>query len=184
MLKFDLTPVMGMTINGATFFLTSDWNHNDAPFVHNVYSSSDDTWSEATVNGVNRPVDSTLTFLDSRVIGGVFETCGPFFLPCEDHSWNVTSGVAGSDGVGGASAFFTLLIRPDLSQAGTGGVTGFGPHFFDRTGTNYEQYYGQVVVPRLIIEASPVPLPAAIWALGGGLAMLTGVSRRRRTVAG
>lgn len=117
-LKFDLSPLTGMTVNSATLELTSIFNHNSGTFVHEVYSSSDDSWTEGTVTGVNRPGDATLTLLGSTHISGTSQA----------YTWDVLAGVVGADGLAGAGNVLTLIIRPELSQAGNA----FGPHFNDR----------------------------------------------------
>lgn len=117
-IKFDLSPFTGMTINSATLELTSFFNHHQGIFTHEIYSSSDDSWEEDTITGLNRPSDSTLTLLDSTNIDGVSQT----------YTWDVMAGVVGTDGLAGTGELLTLMIRPELSQAGTA----FGPHFFDR----------------------------------------------------
>jgi len=145
-LKFDLTPVVGMRINSASVELTTIFNHNSGAFSHQMYSSGDDSWSESTVNGVNRPAESTLHLLSATTING---TSAPY-------TWNVLSGVTGSDGLGGSGVTITFLVRPDLSQA----ASVFGPHFNDRTAASG--------VPRLLLDVSPVPEPPAwmLWSIG------------------
>lgn len=155
-LKFDLSSLSGMTINTASFELTSIFNHNSGTFVHEVFSSSDDSWTEGTVTGINRPLDSTLTLLDSTDISGSSQT----------YSWDVLTGVVGTDGLAGTNDFLTLLVRPDLSQAGS---VGFGPHFNDRADLSG--------FPRLLIDANPVPVPAAVWLFGSGLIGLFGMRK-------
>jgi hypothetical protein len=140
-LKFDLTPLVGMTVNSASLELTSFFNHASGTFTHDVYSSSDDSWTEGTVNGVNRPADATLTFLDATNISGVSQA----------YSWNVLAGVVGPDGLGGAGNVLTLFLRPDLSQAGNA----FGPHIYDR--------HAAAGFPRLLLDA--VPRPVAVEAM-------------------
>lgn len=115
-LKYDLSSLAGMTINSARLELTSHFNHHAGTFTHEVFSSSDDSWTEATITGVNRPAEPTLTLLDSIPINGSSQT----------YSWNVLTGVLGSDGLAGMNNFLTLLVRPDLSQAGSTD-SGFGP---------------------------------------------------------
>ena len=95
-LKFDLSPLERMTINSATFELTSHFNHHAGVFTHEVYSSSDDSWTEDTVTGVNRPSDMTLTLLDSTNIGAVSQA----------YTWDVSAGVTGADGLAGAGKPF------------------------------------------------------------------------------
>src|SRR5687768_3099939 len=73
-LKFDLSSLAGMTINSASLELTSNFNHDAGTFAHQVFSSSDDSWMEGTVTGVNRPLDSTLTLMDSTDISGISQT--------------------------------------------------------------------------------------------------------------
>lgn len=131
-LKFDLSSLAGKTINSATLELTSYFNHNNSFFFHEVFSSSDDSWTEETVTGVNRPLDSTLSLLDSTAING----------DSKAYTWDVTAGISGADGFAGTNNVLTFLIRPELSQAGNA----FGPHFNDRDSTSG--------VPRLIINAS------------------------------
>ncbi len=141
-LKFDLSSLAGLTIDSAVFELTSDFNHSAASFSHQVFSSTDDSWTELTLNGINRPADPTLALLDSTNIDGTSQA----------YSWNVLSGLVGAAGLAGPNDFLTLLIRPDLAQAGQL----FGPHFFDRgSATGF---------PRLIIEAhaSAVPEPGTM----------------------
>jgi hypothetical protein len=171
-LKFDLSPIEGMSINSASFELTSISNHNSGSFVHEIFSSSDDSWAEETVSGTNRPSDSTLSFLDSTDITGTSQI----------YSWDVLDGVIGTDGIGGTNNFLTLLIRPELSQAGYGV---FGPHFNDR-----EDLSG---FPRLLIDVdvnqnpapapNPVPVPAAIWLFGSGLISFLGMRKNKARIA-
>ncbi len=155
-LKFDLTPLSGMSISSASFELTSIFNHSSSTFAHEVFSSSDDSWTENTVTGLNRPSDSTLSLLDSINIDGSSQT----------YSWNVLAGVIGSYGINGTNNFLTLLIRPELSQAGNGG---FGPHFNDR-----EDLSG---FPRLLINVNLVPVPTAVWLFVSGLVGLIGMRK-------
>jgi len=152
-LKFDLSSLARMHINSAVFELTSTFNHSEDSFSHEVYSSNDDSWSENTITGTNRPLDSSLTFLDSTNINGTSQT----------YSWNVLIGVSGLDGLGGANDVLTLMVRPELSQAGSGG---FGPHFNDREALS--------LFPVLLIDASPVPVPAAVWFFSSALMGLFG----------
>lgn len=150
-LKFDLSALTGMTVNGATFELTSVFNHNAGAFLHDVYSSSDDSWAEGTVTGVSRPANSTITLLDSTSINGTSQAS----------TWNVLAGVTGADGLAGTGKVLTLFIRPDLSQAGTV----LGPHFNDRTVASG--------FPRLILDVSPsaaVPEPGTLALLAFGFA--------------
>jgi hypothetical protein len=119
LLKFDLSAVVGMQINSASLELTTNFNHSSSTFSHQMYSSSDDSWAETSVNGINRPANSTLSLLSAASINGV----------SRPYLWNVLSGVTGSDGLGGSGAVITFLIRPDLSQTGVA----FGPHFNDRS---------------------------------------------------
>ncbi len=157
-LKFDLTPLSGMSISSASFELTSISNHSSSAFAHEVFSSSDDSWTEGTVTGINRPSDSTLSLLDSTNIDGSSQT----------YSWNVLAGVVGTDGIDGTNNFLTLLVRPELSQAGSGG---FGPHFNDR-----EDLSG---FPRLLINANPVPVPTALWLFCSGLVGLISMRKNK-----
>lgn len=150
-LKFDLSSLTGRAINSASLELTSNFNHNAGTFTHQVFSSSDDSWMEGTVTGVNRPLDSTLTLLDSTDINGISRT----------YSWDVLPGVLGGDGLAGTNNFLTLLIRPDLSQAGSTDF-GFGPHFNDRASLSG--------FPQLVL--SPVPAPAAVWLYSFGLILI------------
>jgi len=156
-LKFDLSSLAGMNVNSASFELTSLFNHSSSSFAHEVYSSVDDSWTEDTVTGVNRPLDSSLTFLDSADINGVSQT----------YSWDVLTGVTGTDGLAGTNDFLTLLLRPELSQAGSGG---FGPHFKDRE--DLSQF------PVLLVDASPVPVPTAVWLFSSGLIGLFGAKAK------
>lgn len=156
-LKFDLNSLTGMRITSATFELTSNFNHSPLTFSHEVYSSSNDSWTEGTITGINRPFDSTLTLLDSTNIDGTSQT----------YSWNVLSGVAGPDGVPGPNNVLSLVVRPELSQAGSGVL---GPHFNDRNFASGS--------PRLIINANPVPVPAAVWFFGSALIGLFGLKHR------
>ncbi|RLA18867.1 MAG: hypothetical protein DRQ61_12340 [Gammaproteobacteria bacterium] len=164
-LKFDLTSLAGMTVNSASLELTSISNHNAGAFIHDIFSSSNDSWTEGTVTGLNRPLNSTLTFLDSINISGTSQT----------YSWNVLTGVTGTDGLTGTNNLLTLLIRPNLSQAGTA----FGPHFNDRSSTSG--------APLLRIDANPasgtgptpsVPEPTTIALLALGFLGI-GFSRKK-----
>jgi hypothetical protein len=141
-LKFDLTPIVGTTVVSASLELTSFANHAAATFVHNVYSSSDDSWTESGVNGVNRPADGTLTFQSSTNIDNTSQA----------YTWSVLAGVIGPDGLGGSGNTLTLLVRPDLSQAGTP----FGPHFYDRRAS--------AGGPRLILDVRPLGVETVSWA--------------------
>jgi len=152
-LKFDLSSLAGMTINSAIFELTSSFNHSTDSFLHEVYSSSDDSWSESTITGVSRPLDSSLTSLNTIEISGLLQT----------HSWDVINGVIGNDGLAGENDFLTLLVRPELSQTQSGG---FGPHFYDRKDPSF--------FPVLLVDASPVPVPTAIWFFSSALIGLFG----------
>jgi hypothetical protein len=164
-LKFDLSALAGMTVSSATFELTTFSNHAAGMFVHEVYSSSDDSWAEGTVTGVNRPSDSTLTLLDSTNIGGTSQA----------YTWNVLAGVVGTDGLAGVGDLLTLLVRPDLSQDDS--VT-FGPHFNGRTSISG--------FPRLLVDVEPsvVPIPTAVWLFGSGLIGLLGLTKREGEAKG
>jgi hypothetical protein len=155
-LKFDLSSLAGWIVDSAVLELTSHFNHSGVSFAHQMFSSTDDSWTEATLSGINRPADPTLALLSSTNIDGTSQA----------YSWNVLSGVVGAAGLAGANDLLTFLIRPDLSQAGQV----FGPHFFDRGSA--------VGFPRLIVEAHrpAVPEPAVWLLLGTGLAT---VLRRR-----
>jgi hypothetical protein len=131
-LKFDLSSLVGVEIKSATFELTSNFNHSSDTFIHEVFSSSDDNWTENIVTGVNRPLNSTMTLQDSTGIGGVSQT----------YSWNVIAGVTGGDGLAGINNLLTLIVMPQLSQAGNA----FGPHFNDSDSSSG--------FPRLIINAA------------------------------
>lgn len=160
-LKFDLSSLTGMAINSASFDLTSFFNHSPGTFSHEVFSSSDDSWAEATVTGLDRPSDASLTFLSSTDINEELQT----------YSWDVLAGVSGMDGLEGENNWLTLFLRPDLAQAGTA----FGPHFYGSESDNVD-------VPVLIIDADPiitVPEPVTLALLG-----LAGISflRKKKTV--
>lgn len=160
-LKFDLTPIVGVQINSASLELTTIFNHSGGAFSHQVYSSTDDSWTEATVNGINRPANSTLTLLSAASINGVSAS----------YTWNVLSGVTGSAGLGGTGTLLTFLVRPDLAQ--TGSV--FGPHFNDRTASSG--------FPRLLLDVSPVPESASWLLLSAGLAALLARTRVGKPLA-
>lgn len=149
-LKFDLSGLAGLQVNSASLQLSAIFNHSSDAFVHQVYSSSDDSWGEATVNGINRPADSTLTLLDAASIDGQSRV----------YSWNVLAGMQGAAGLAGPNTLLTLLIRPDLAQAGNA----FGPHFNDRSVADG--------APRLLLDVSPVPEPAHGLLLAAGLLAL------------
>jgi hypothetical protein len=161
LLKFDLGPVAGMTVTGAVLELTTFANHNSAGFDHDIYSSSDDSWSENTVTGTMRPADSTLTLLDTTSIDGTPQT----------YAWDVLGGVTGSDGLGGGNDLLTLMLRPELTPSETS--IEFGPHIYSsEDSTGY---------PRLLLETvDPVPLPAAAWLFASALIAVTGFARWRR----
>lgn len=156
LLQFDLGGLGPVQVNSAQLALTTFTNHNSNAFSHQVFSSSDDTWTELGVNGVNRPADSTLSLLSATLIDGVSQT----------YSWDVLAGVVGGDGLGGGNNRLTLVVRPDLSQSSSL----FGPHFWDRTVA--------IGAPKLTLDISPVPEPAT-WALllvGGAF-----ILRRKRS---
>ncbi|HNG60106.1 MAG TPA: PEP-CTERM sorting domain-containing protein, partial [Cellvibrionaceae bacterium] len=144
-------------VNSASLALTTFTNHNFNAFSHQVFSSSDDSWTEASINGVNRPADSSFTLLSATLIDGNSQT----------YTWDVLAGVVGTDGLGGSNNLLTLVVRPDLSQNNSS----FGPHFWDRT--------APIGAPKLTLDISPVPEPAS-WALllAGGAFILR---RKRRT---
>lgn len=156
LLQFDLSGLGPVQVNSASLALTSFTNHNLNAFSHQVYSSSNDSWTESSINGVNRPADSTLSLLSATLIDGESRT----------YTWDVLSGVLGSDGLGGSNNLLTLVVRPDLSQSNSQ----FGPHFWDRTAA--------IGAPKLTLDVSPVPEPAS-WALllAGGVFIL----RRKRS---
>ncbi|HEY6527366.1 MAG TPA: DNRLRE domain-containing protein [Cellvibrionaceae bacterium] len=158
LLKFDLTGLANVQVNSARLELTTIFNHNSNAFSHQVFSSSDDNWSESTVNGLNRPTDASLTWLAAIDINGVSKT----------YSWNVLGGVIGADGLGGAGHELTLVVRPDLNQS----ASTFGPHFIDRTALSG--------VPKLSLDVSPVPEPASWWLLLVGTAFITRFARTKR----
>lgn len=148
-LKFDLSSIVGMQVNSASLELTTIFNHSGGSFSHQLYSSSNDSWTEATINGINRPANSTLTLLSATSINGI----------SKPYTWNALSGVTGSDGLGGTGTLLTFVVRPDLIQ--TGSV--FGPHFNDRSaGSGF---------PRLLLDVSPVPESASWLLLTAGLAL-------------
>lgn len=154
-LKFDLSSITG-NVNTATFELTSFFNHSSGTFSHQVFSSTDDSWTENTVTGINRPGDSTFALLDSTNIDAASRA----------YTWNVLAGVTGSAGLAGTNNVLTLVIRPDLSQAGNA----FGPHFFDRGAS--------AGFPRLLLDVGPtaIPEPGSLALFITGL--LGGVVRR------
>lgn len=147
LLKFDLSSLTQVQINSATLELTTIFNHNSNVFSHQVFSSSNDNWSESTINGVNRPADSTLTLLSATGIDGVSQA----------YSWDVLGGVTGVDGLAGTGNMLTLVLRPDLSQSSST----FGPHFNDRSVLNG--------APRLSLNVSAIPEPATWWLLSVGI---------------
>lgn len=156
-LKFDLSSLVSSTVNSATLELTSTFNHSNAGFSHQVFSSNDDSWTEATVNGLNRPANSTLSLLSATSINGVSQA----------YTWNVLSGVVATDGLAGTGNVLTLMIRPDLVQSGNV----FGPHFNDRGIASG--------FPRLILDISPVPEPTSWLLLAVGIAGITYRLRER-----
>lgn len=156
-LKFDLSSLAGMNVASATLNLTTFLNHSNSPYLHQVYSSSDDSWTEASITGLNMPASSTLTLLSATSIDGTLKT----------YSWNVLSGVTGQDGLSG-NKMLTLLVKPDLSQAGTF----YGPHFYERTALSN--------TPSLTLDVSPVPEPES-WAMFAlGLAAVGTLARKQR----
>ncbi|HMW71232.1 MAG TPA: PEP-CTERM sorting domain-containing protein [Cellvibrionaceae bacterium] len=157
LLQFDLGSLGPVQVNSASLALTTFTNHNFNAFSHQVFSSSDDSWTEASINGVNRPADSSFTLLSATLIDGNSQT----------YTWDVLAGGVGTDGLGGSNNLLTLVVRPDLSQNNSS----FGPHFWDRT--------APIGAPKLTLDISPVPEPAS-WALllAGGAFILR---RKRRT---
>ena len=156
MLKFDLSSLAGLNVSSATLNLTSVLNHSSSAYSHQVYSSTDDSWTEATLTGQNFP--ASLTLLSATSIDGTSQT----------YSWDVLSGVTGSDGLLGSNSMLTLFITPDLSQAGTD----YGPHFYDRTAFDG--------APSLTLNVSAVPEPES-WSLFAlGLAGIGALARKRK----
>lgn len=155
-LKFDLSSLAGLNVSSATLNLTSVLNHSSSAYSHQVYSSTDDSWTEATLTGQNFP--ASLTLLSATSIDGTSQT----------YSWDVLSGVTGSNGLLGSNSMLTLFITPDLSQAGTD----YGPHFNDRTALDG--------APSLTLNVSAVPEPES-WSLFAlGLAGIGALARKRK----
>ena len=130
-IKFDLSSLVGVEIKSATLELTSNFNHNSDSFIHEIFSSSDDNWTENEITGINRPLNATMTLLDATEISGTSQT----------YAWNTIAGVTGADGLAGTNNLLTLIVIPRLSQAGNA----FGPHFDDSSSSSG--------FPRLIINA-------------------------------
>lgn len=160
-LKFDLSGLAGMNVSSAALNLTSVLNHSSNAYSHQVYSSTDDSWTEVTLTGQNFPANSTLSLLSATVIDGTSKT----------YSWDVLAGVNGSAGLLGTNSTLTLLIKPDLTQAGSY----YGPHFNDRTALEN--------APSLTLNVTAVPEPES-WAMfAAGLAAVGALARRKKAAA-
>lgn len=156
LIKFDLHALAGFSVSSAELQLTTLENHNSASFLHQVYSSADDSWTESTINGQNLPSAAQLSLLSSTAIDGTSKT----------YSWNVLAGVNGPDGKDGT---LTLLLKPDLTQVGV-----FGPHIADRTAATG--------FPQLVVQAAPVPEPETWAMLLGGLVVTALRRPKKQTV--
>ncbi|MCA9062471.1 MAG: DNRLRE domain-containing protein [Planctomycetaceae bacterium] len=157
-MKFDLSSLTGQTVTSAQLQLTSVFNHSSTAINHVVYSSSDDSWSEGTVSGLNQPSDATLTSLDTVSIPNVNGV----------YSWDVLSAVNGPDGADGT---LTLFIRPETYPVA---VTR-GPHF------NSKEAGVSIPTLTLFTTASAVPEPGVMPAIVGFSIVAAGfISRRIR----
>jgi hypothetical protein len=111
------------------------------------------------------------TFFDSNGT----TTVAALGAPSTSGTWN--NGGISSIAVGSAGAFYNVLANT-AATGSSGGV----PHGTAVT-TEYAGFWflssaGQLTYN--IVEAAPVPLPAAVWLFGSGLLGLIGVGRRRR----
>jgi hypothetical protein len=76
------------------------------------------------------------------------------------------------------------LYLPTETSAGTGTVPAQGFAWYSTTGTSSQFSANGAPTFGVQIAATPVPLPAAVWLLAGGLGMVGTRIRRRRALEG
>ncbi|MDP8245462.1 MAG: DNRLRE domain-containing protein [Candidatus Hinthialibacter antarcticus] len=131
-LKFDLSEISGVIADAELRLTRIDGSR---PEEISLYFIPDDNWSEATINGPNRPAPQTVNSSDAITIG--------IEKPAYDtwHSPNLAAAVqteANGDGV------ITLMLREDP------GNTLDVRHFFSKEGAS-----NQDQTPRLVVTLAP-----------------------------
>jgi hypothetical protein len=155
-IKFDLSPLAGLSVGTAYLELTTFFNHSSTPIAHQVFSSSNDSWLEGSITGFNQPLESTLTPLDVTTIPNINGV----------YRWDVSAAVNGTDGKdnGVLSLFIRPETYPDVSR---------GPHF--------RSSEAGMDVP--ILRVTAVPEPSSLLMLTAGLALLFSLSYGRKQQA-
>lgn len=143
-IKFDVNPIVGLSVQNAYLDLHTHFNHSSTPIDHEVFFSTVDSWSESTITGENQPSNATLTLLSAITIPNVNAT----------YTWDVTSALnssaAQSDGI------ISFLVRPKLYPI----TTSRGPHFDSTEFGNSPP----------LLRVSPVPEPSSMLMMFVGLA--------------
>lgn len=136
-----------------------------------------------TSQGTAYVFDDTAAYIN--VAGGVSNALS-FFYSSPETILGAVKAYSGLNGTGELLGVFDLVAN-DLGGAATetGSYTTWTAASFGFTGTalSFDLSASAFTVGFDNISASAVPVPAAFWLLGSGLAMLGGVNRRRGKVA-
>lgn len=136
-MKFDVSGLQGQNYASVTLELTAFLNHDSTPIAHEVFSSTNDSWTEGTITGLSQPGENTLTSLDVTQIPNVNGL----------YTWDITAAIAGA----GADGVLTLFIRPETFPVGVSR----GPHFRSRE--------AGFAIPQL---RATIPTPATLALVG------------------
>ncbi len=154
-IKFDISSLLGAGASIAYLDLQTHLNHSLTAIEHEVFYSTNDSWFESSITGLNQPSEVTLTSVGAVLIPSMNST----------FSWNVTSAlnsVASQDGI------LSFLVRPKTYPV----QVSRGPHF-DST------EFGSAP-PAL--RVSPVPEPASAIQMIFGFLFLASAKRLCRKV--